>query len=79
MGIYEEFGLGVIKAKSIPLKWIEDLKRLQKEIDEAEEEKTTLTVHSWGGMNQFEKNRFNLCDETVTKNQLKIKQIIESL
>lgn len=57
----------------------EELKRLQKEIDEAEKERTEIIMSSWGldNPNNNERN-FELID-LITEKQLKIKQIIESL
>lgn len=58
----------------------EDLKRLQKEIDEAEEKRTTIICRTWGfGEQGNDDEEHQILMDIIESNQLKIKQIIESL
>jgi hypothetical protein len=57
---------------------IRELKRLQKEIDEAEKERSEITQNSWHTENIDIGRDFYLI-ELIESNQSKIKQIIEEL
>jgi hypothetical protein len=60
---------------------LKDLKRIQKEIDEAVLKQNDLVVKGWGNSVQDESafKEFNDCAGIIETNQEKIKQIIESL
>lgn len=61
-------------------KSIKELKRLQKEIDEADEERTTIICRNWGfGKQGNDDEEHQILMDIIESNQLKIKQIIESL
>lgn len=60
---------------------VKELKRLQKEIDEAQIQQDNLIIYGWGKNIKDESSsiEFNNLIYVIEQNQLKIKQIIESL